>query len=207
MSRIQYISAPINNTPTGFIPEYNDIRNNDVFTPSSAYSPIGVQPQQQQVNLAGVNPQLFANNNNSPVLLSNVNMGLPIIDENSAIKRFNVNATRSSSSSSTSSSAMSSMSMYQNKYTNDSDPDLFDLKQRNDMSKLFEDDIFYCPRTLLSPNDIQKADMIIQEQNFNHNNNIIQNNPIIESPNSTQVNMHPAKFNPYTSKSFNPTAF
>lgn len=202
------MNGSITNTLSAYIPEFNN--NNELFT---GYPPVQQQQSPQpQVQLPmmnnNINVPLYPGNN-TPVLINNMNM--PIIDENGAMKRFNVNATRSSSSSSsTSSSAMSSLSMYQNKFNNElneSDSELLELKHRNDLSKLFEDDIFYCPRSLLSKQDIIKAERLLVEERLNHNSPYSNNHPIIESPTLNTVNMHPTKFNPYTSKSFNPTSF
>lgn len=208
------MNRPNTNNLSSYIPEPSN--NNQLLT---GYPLLAKQQQQQQqpaqISIMNNNATpLYHQDNNTPLLMSNMNM--PIIDESGAMKRFNVNATRSnSSSSSTSSSVMSSLSMYRNKFNNefnDSDSELLDLKHRNDLSKLFEDDIFYCPRSLLSQHDIQRSERLLSEERLNYNNpysnNInSNNNPIIESPLLNMVNMHSTKFNPYTSKSFNPSSF
>lgn len=211
---MQYMNRPNINNLGSYIPEPS---NNQLLT---GYPLLTQQQQPAQISTMNNNTAPLYQGNNTPVLMNNMN--LPIIDESGAMKRFNVNATRSnSSSSSTSSSVMSSLSMYRNKFNtefNESDSELLDLKHRNDLSKLFEDDIFYCPRSLLSQHDIQRSEILLSEERFNHNNpysnyinnnnsNSNNNNPIIESPLLNMVNMHSTKFNPYTSKSFNPSSF
>lgn len=191
-----------------YIQEYT---NNEVFTKKIGYTPVLASQPQQMPNVVNMlNIPLHTNDTNQ-VFMPNMNMH--VTEENNAVKKFNSNATRSnSSSSSTSSSIMSSLSMYQNKvynenslYGNELDTDLLDFKYRNNLSKLFQDDFLYCPRSLLSKQDIQRANMLLYNQSLNQNylcNNY--NNSTMESPSFPTTNMHSIKFNPYTSKSFNP---
>lgn len=164
----------------------------------------------------------IATNNNN-----NSNNGIPnnfIMDENNAMKFFNKNTLRSDSSSSTNSSVISSL------FYSDSD-----LKNKIESSKLFEDDIFFCPRNLLSKDELKKSLMLdnfyLSSLSLNLNNTSAVSTPILENPiisnrnsiitnnylnntinnsnnnsnnNNTYSNMGP-KFNPYKSKSFNPT--
>lgn len=210
MSNIRYMNQVNNPVQNGYIQEY---ANNELFTKKSGYTPLAYQQQQQQQLPNPINRLNIASysNNVNPATMSNMN--IPVIDEHNAVKKFNSNITRSnSSSSSTSSSVMSALSMHQNKFYhensfcgNESDSDLLDVKHRNNLSKLFEDDFIYCPRSLLSKHDLQRADMLLYEQSVNHSYLVNSYNMLtIESPSSTTTNMHSTKFNPYTSKSFNP---
>lgn len=208
MSNTRYMNHINNPIRNDYIQEYT---GNELFIKKSGYTPLTHHQQQVPNPINMLNIPTYANNA-SPVCISNMNM--PVIDEHNAVKKFNSDTTRSdSSSSSTSSSMMSSLSMYHNRYHNESsfygnesDSDLIDFKYRNNLSKLFEDDFIYCPRFLLSEHDLQRADRLLYEQPINQNYFInTYNKPIAESPSFTTTNMHSTKFNPYTSKSFNPT--
>ncbi|CCK70840.1 uncharacterized protein KNAG_0F01720 [Huiozyma naganishii CBS 8797] len=161
------------------------------------------QQQQQQAQ-----PQQYAN---SPVIMPNT---LPILlDESKNLKRFNVNASRSNSSSSTASSVMSngnSVMMNSSSFnTNDlaGDMNLYDIKQKCELGKLFEDDVFYCPRSLLSKEELQTCEML---DKFLVHKMMMDSQPLLQQQdpylNQRQhlTNSVP-KFNPYTSKSFNPS--
>lgn len=69
------------------------------------------------------------------------------------------------------------------------------LRYKNDMCKSFEDDLFYCPRSLLSAQEqvtCERMDMFLAEQ-------------FREYQMQTQLTSSARpKFNPYTSESFNP---
>lgn len=77
------------------------------------------------------------------------------------------------------------------------------LRYKNDMCKSFEDDLFYCPRSLLSAQEqltCERMDMFMAEQ-------------LRECQVPQQKNVHTSsptlgfsrpKFNPYTSQSFSP---
>lgn len=78
------------------------------------------------------------------------------------------------------------------------------LKYKNDICKSFEDDLFYCPRSLLSAQEqltCERVDLFMAEQ-------------LRELQQQQQTSMHPSsspklslqrpKFNPYTSQSFSP---
>lgn len=71
------------------------------------------------------------------------------------------------------------------------------LRYKNDMCKSFEDDLFYCPRSLLSAQEqvtCERMDMFLAEQ-------------FREYQMQTQLtSASRPKFNPYTSESFNPGA-
>ena len=102
-------------------------------------------------------------NNLSPLLMQQG------IDMSS--RKFNVNATRSSSSSSTNSSILSTLRTTNNLNSLSSSPgnininnnlnsfdqhyDLLNIKNR---SKLFEDDVIFCPRSLLSQSELKTRD-------------------------------------------------
>lgn len=208
MSNVKYMNCINNSIPNSYIKEYT---NNELFTKRTGYNPLTHYQQQIPSSINMLNIPSYSNNTN-PVC--GLNMDIPVINEQNAIKKFNSGTTRSdSSSSSTSSSVMSSLSMNHNKYYNenslygnDSDLDLLDFKHRNNLSKLFEDDLIYCPRSLLSKQDLQRADMLLYEQSLTQNYfTNTYNKSTIESPCLTTTSMHSMKFNPYTSKSFNPT--
>ncbi|GAV54578.1 hypothetical protein ZYGR_0AN00460 [Zygosaccharomyces rouxii] len=69
------------------------------------------------------------------------------------------------------------------------------LRYKSDMCKSFEDDLFYCPRSLLSAQEqitCERMDMFLAEQ-------------FREYQLQTQITLNARpKFNPYTSESFNP---
>lgn len=209
MSNIRYTNRFNNINQSRYTQEY---ANNEKFSKKVGHTPVLATQQQQMtypVNMLNI-PSYPSDTN--PVFIPNMNWH--ITEENNAVKKFNSNATRSnSSSSSTSSSIMSSLSMYQSKiynensfYKNESVPDLLDFKQRNDLSKLFQDDFLYCPRSLLSKQDIQRANMLLYNQTLNHDYLVNDyNKSTIESSSFSTNNTHSTKFNPYTSKSFNPT--
>lgn len=161
-----------------------------------------------------ISPFVQSSFNNSNNNNNNNNMfNIPVLDENNAIKFFNKNTLRSDSSSSTNSSIISNM------FYSD-----IDLKNKIESSKLFEDDIFFCPRNLLSNDELKKSLMLdnfyLSNLSLNLSNNSVISTPILENPavsntnniitktnsinNSTNSSMGP-KFNPYKSKSFNPT--
>lgn len=150
-------------------------------------------------------------NNLSPLLMQQG------IDMSS--RKFNVNATRSSSSSSTNSSVLSSLRTTNNLNSLSSSPgnnnnlnsfdqhyDLLNIKNR---SKLFEDDVIFCPRSLLSQSELKTRDeldkflmdryneyMISNEQQHFH----IQQQQQLDDRKYSNL----PKFNPYASKSFTP---
>lgn len=167
------------------MPNFNIIQNDSMLHHQQQQH----QQQQQQ--------PLLQQQINNPLNFTNV----PILDEFNGMKKFNVNATRSNSSSSGTSSVMSSS--FPNNLSvlldNDFENDLSSLKYKNDLSKLFEDDVFFCPRSLLSQNELKTCEIIdryLVEKMTDFNGNSIVGLSGQQQP----------KFNPYTSKSFNPTA-
>lgn len=78
------------------------------------------------------------------------------------------------------------------------------LKYKNDISKSFEDDLFYCPRSLLSAQEqlnCEKVDLYMAKQLGDYQLSLQQHPLHSSSPKSNQVR---PKFNPYTSQSFSP---
>ncbi|QLQ79748.1 hypothetical protein HG537_0C03970 [Torulaspora globosa] len=78
------------------------------------------------------------------------------------------------------------------------------LKYKNDISKSFEDDLFYCPRSLLSEQEqlnCEKVDLYMAKQLREYQLALQQHSLHSSSPNSNLVR---PKFNPYTSQSFSP---
>lgn len=78
------------------------------------------------------------------------------------------------------------------------------IRVKNDICKSFEDDLLYCPRSLLSKKEqiaCEKLDIIMFEQFLEVRNQqgLSSSGKGIQNPN----NAFP-KFNPYTSQSFNP---
>lgn len=89
------------------------------------------------------------------------------------------------------------------------------LRYRNDMNKSFEDDLIFCPRSLLSVSELKRCEeldrfMFNKALEFNKNNNIASinlhpSNSNNHNNNNTSPLSSGIKFNPYTSASFNPT--
>ncbi|CAI4035652.1 hypothetical protein SMKI_13G3030 [Saccharomyces mikatae IFO 1815] len=78
------------------------------------------------------------------------------------------------------------------------------IMYKNNISKTFEDDIFYCPRSLLTPEEqvvYQEIDKYYMEQALLTQLQISQT-----CSSSTPKEEKTAKFNPYTSKSFSPAS-
>ncbi|EDO19380.1 hypothetical protein Kpol_1002p26 [Vanderwaltozyma polyspora DSM 70294] len=73
--------------------------------------------------------------------------------------------------------------------------ELDSIRNKNDLSRSFEDDLIYCPRSLLSTQELLACEQL-DFMMFN-NNNINQLSP--------DSSMGQPKFNPYTSQSFNPS--
>lgn len=178
-----------NNTNTSAIQDFDHMNNSQQ---QNNLSPLLMQQQQQQQNM------------------------------DSSSRKFNVNATRSSSSSSTNSSVLSALRNSNNLSSLSSSPgniqnnlnlnsfdqhyDLLNIKNR---SKLFEDDVIFCPRSLLSQSELKTRDeldkflmdryneyMIFNEQHFTTNQ---QQQPLDDRKFSNLP-----KFNPYASQSFTP---
>jgi len=142
------------------------------------------------------------------------------ISSSSATRKFNVNATRSNSSSSSNSSVLSALRTTNNISSLSSSPgsnignntfgkhyDLLNIKNRN---KLFEDDVLFCPRALLSQSELKTRDELDKFLMDRYNEYMIFNGQqqqlhIDEKKNSNNgsINNGP-KFNPYASKSFTP---
>lgn len=77
------------------------------------------------------------------------------------------------------------------------------IMYKNNISKTFEDDIFYCPRSLLTPEEqvvYQEIDKYYMEQA------LLTQLQISQSYSSTPKEEKIVKFNPYTSKSFSPAS-
>ncbi|CAI4049976.1 hypothetical protein SUVZ_13G3130 [Saccharomyces uvarum] len=78
------------------------------------------------------------------------------------------------------------------------------IMYKNNISKTFEDDIFYCPRSLLTPEEqavYQEIDKYYMEQALLTQLQISQT-----YSSSTLKEEKTVKFNPYTSKSFSPAS-
>lgn len=74
------------------------------------------------------------------------------------------------------------------------------LRFKNNMCKSFEDDLFYCPRSLLSAQEqltCEKMDIFMAEQMRD-----VQN--LQQQSSSPSLSFARPKFNPYTSQSFSP---
>ncbi|CCF56145.1 hypothetical protein KAFR_0A07110 [Kazachstania africana CBS 2517] len=129
----------------------------------------------------------------------------PIIDESKAFERFNSRS--NSSSSSSSNSIMSNSTIESMSFMDTLEYDLNPIKYKNDISKLFEDDVLYCPRSLLSSAELQKCeqfDKMLQNRFSNEQSHL---SPIQQQQQQQQqqiINKN-FKYNPYTSKSFNPS--
>lgn len=85
-----------------------------------------------------------------------------------------------------------------------SSSDFDTLKYKNDISKSFEDDLFYCPRSLLSAQEqltCEKVDLYMAKQLKEYQLSWQQHNLHSLSPKSGFAR---PKFNPYTSQSFSP---
>lgn len=77
------------------------------------------------------------------------------------------------------------------------------IMYKNNISKTFEDDIFYCPRSLLTPEEqvvYQEIDKYYMEQA------LLTQLQISQTYSSTPKEEKTVKFNPYTSKSFSPAS-
>ena len=77
------------------------------------------------------------------------------------------------------------------------------IMYKNNISKTFEDDIFYCPRSLLTPEEqvvYQEIDKYYMEQA------LLTQLQISQTYSSTPKEEKIVKFNPYTSKSFSPAS-
>ncbi|CAI4048580.1 hypothetical protein SKDZ_13G3070 [Saccharomyces kudriavzevii ZP591] len=78
------------------------------------------------------------------------------------------------------------------------------IMYKNNISKTFKDDIFYCPRSLLTPEEqvvYQEIDKYYMEQALLTQLQISQ-----PYSSSTKKEEKTVKFNPYTSKSFSPAS-
>ncbi|SCU91859.1 LADA_0F12574g1_1 [Lachancea dasiensis] len=76
------------------------------------------------------------------------------------------------------------------------------LKKKNNICKSFEDDLFFCPRGLLSSQELstcQKMDLFFLDQMREVNGGNSQGTNLLNS-----LDAQPKKFNPYTSQSFSP---
>ncbi|CAH01767.1 uncharacterized protein KLLA0_C16027g [Kluyveromyces lactis] len=80
------------------------------------------------------------------------------------------------------------------------------------MSKSFEDDLFFCPRSLLSKEELSQCSQIDllynqhqQQIHQNHHQQLPLPVPLQQQQNHQQQQQRP-RFNPYTSQSFNPGA-
>ncbi|SCU80955.1 LAME_0B05138g1_1 [Lachancea meyersii CBS 8951] len=92
-------------------------------------------------------------------------------------------------------------------------PDM-SLKKKNNICKSFEDDVFFCPRGLLSTQEqstCQQMDLFLLDQMREIGNARIQGPKHLENMNmnmsmNMNMQMQPQlkKFNPYTSQSFSP---
>lgn len=152
-------------------------------------------------------------NNLSPLLMQQG------IDMSS--RKFNVNATRSSSSSSTNSSILSTLRTTNNLNSLSSSPgnininnnlnsfdqhyDLLNIKNR---SKLFEDDVIFCPRSLLSQSELKTRDELDKFLMDRYNEYMISNEQQFQIQKQQKLDdrkfSNLPKFNPYASKSFTP---
>ena len=77
------------------------------------------------------------------------------------------------------------------------------IMYKNNISKTFEDDIFYCPRSLLTPEEqvvYQEIDKYYIEQA------LLTQLQTSQTYSSTPKEEKIVKFNPYTSKSFSPAS-
>lgn len=168
-------------------------------------------PIQQAYHSNNLSPILQGHhsNNMSPIQEYNTDLSPLLMQQmqgpgpSNGLRQFNVNATRSNSSSSSQSNSSSSSSgglgqMQQSaraKVSQDSEFDLADLKNRG---KLFEDDVIFCPRALLSQSELKTreemdrfiVDMMLQQQQ--------------QLQMQQMQQMQGPKFNPYASKSFTP---
>lgn len=87
-----------------------------------------------------------------------------------------------------------------------SSPDFDALKYRNDICKSFEDDLFYCPRSLLSAQEqltCERVDLFMAEQ-LRDSQQQQQQQGSVNPPASPKLGFQRPKFNPYTSQSFSP---
>lgn len=82
--------------------------------------------------------------------------------------------------------------------------DIDTLKYKNDICKSFEDDLFYCPRSLLSAQEqltCERVDLFMSEQLREFQQ---QQHSSINPSSSPKLGLQRPKFNPYTSQSFSP---
>lgn len=180
--------------------------------------------------------ELFLNEINNSNLLSspfvqqnmmlNINQAIPFTNENNSLRRFNTTATRSNSSSSSNSNSSTNNSVMSNlrnlniSGSNSSSLNILDydydyelsssIKNRN---KLFEDDIIFCPRSLLSQSELKTRDEI-DKFLLDRYNEYLETNEKKQAPSPhASFNSHIGeqnfnngpKFNPYASKSFTPS--
>lgn len=85
------------------------------------------------------------------------------------------------------------------------DKEVFLLMSKN-LSKTFDDDVVFCPRSLLSSEELntcQKLDVLLMEQQVSLSHSA----PLSPSQQPSLVSMSSVKFNPYRSQSFNPSSF
>ncbi|CCH60011.1 hypothetical protein TBLA_0C01980 [Henningerozyma blattae CBS 6284] len=88
------------------------------------------------------------------------------------------------------------------------------IRDKNDLSRSFEDDLFYCPRSLLNNQELAKCQKIdyLFAANSNsssslhiHSSGSPPTNKFVNTSSSTCNNKN--KYNPYLSQSFNPNKF
>ncbi|SMN19032.1 similar to Saccharomyces cerevisiae YPL229W Putative protein of unknown function [Maudiozyma saulgeensis] len=192
---------PIQQQQPGYLMQMNNINGNNPVLQDFDYqqhlSPLLMQ--QQQVMM--LNNQQYNNTNNDR--------------SSSSIKKFNVNTTRSNSSSSSNSSVLSALRTTNNISSLSSSPGSnitsnntfghhYDLLYVKNRSKLFEDDVLFCPRALLSQSELKtrdELDKFLMDKYYEYMIiNGQQNLHLDERKNGSNG----PKFNPYASKSFTP---
>ncbi|CCD26667.1 uncharacterized protein NDAI_0I00980 [Naumovozyma dairenensis CBS 421] len=252
---LSFNNNTINNQAIKNSMNFNPAFNNTYF-PEQQHPQQQQQPQQQQFpsspllfrNLnINVNPMNIpfspnnrdntSNNKNNNYIMGNNSptsslMTNPSLFSNDTL--FNRSSSRNSITTTT--SAMSSVNTtapnslpdHYNSYM--SNYEFNSLRYKNDMNKSFEDDLFFCPRSLLSSTERKQCEEIdkfmiernielqhqqqifFQQQLKNANINIHDGIDSIKKLSTTSKdvkntnnNESKRKFNPYTSASFNPT--